>query len=1670
MWRGILERILNFKTNFYHFTEPKTKCEEDEDNPKIDPKLLMCPIIYTIRLDDMDLFRTQPFDHVEDKGILEAVTKKSKPIKRETIENVTVNYCGEKIESVTVSGDKKTIEYAPKSVGKIDDSTIVIKKEPLEVPIERIVPQEHSNVPVEIIIPQEHYNVSIENNPVDDNNVIPDDSDCDEDVIDESQKVKPTSYLLQKPRSRRYNPIQLCKNPDFNTRLKRLSVGFFSSPRNRVLIKSCKPLTIDLSKAFESKLISGTLYLKPADNTVTTEIIDDSESHSVSVVPSAMPAQSLIDNSKAADILPMLNQCLEASKQFDDVAPASERNKVINLPDITEIRRINQRLLTAEVTPIQIQNNQPQVPVSIVTSPNTRSYYPQKYVTTVEAVQYSQPTLTEATDTRGPPKLLEIIDDPPTNTEHTYASTGRYTDNRFMDGFRPRQPIGRPPRMANWKRGNPRPAPWKPRQFRPQIPWLSKNQDPTVYSTKFDETLLTIDALNKMLFLLTDIKESTEVPPKNPKPKVKRKNVAQQTKSTQRGRPRLNRDDPCNIADEEEPATSDEQNAKYQKPRINIKSATNYPPDKNKILNPESELPTQKVLYCCWARQKMYQLLFNREAIPPHGCSRLCKCCCRQLLKDHMLQEQNTKNTELQIIKATGNNADVTNLRGSLPWRINCLDDENPKTVVENPAETTVAVTVQVPCVEPIQVSDAEVVGVPEQTPIIDLDAPNNGLNTNENEVMHIETPNIEANVPSPGGEVFVTTTAVVAPPTLRERRAPTKTRRKYVTVPILRNHNFASGVTPEVGTQTFQYTRCISSDNQSGGVILNAVKTPNTKITPIVTSQSSLPPLLAVKKTKVLNTPKTNMSLPSASTKHVREKMIFLNSKQISDKPTASPVHLGKNKILLTTIKFPSNLRLFNEAKKALEPSFNLPTGVNIILLADGTVSFKIDPNVEVNATDMKEMPEKIAAICAHMHTQAAQEEALKKQSVTPATAEVVDLVGDDDVTETNLTENDNESPLAGKVQTTEENVTINSDALYPSETEEKSTGSNINTNVIDEESNQNENVENIVIDIQENMQESTQNEMLSASTEQLKGQPDPSSKVSAETDYQPNPSIQTESSEVQKVTVEHSQDHPDSSGHQVSDDIDLANTSSQIESSDVREGKVLIEQETQSKTTGQNTTIEVQDLPKPATEKLSTEVPEESTSAPSRPKSKNILSDLMEMSGIFDEDMTPDTEETAVPAQSTEQVAGPQAALQTLIPAPQVMRPPALTTVCQGTTIARPIVIPTAFNRDNPVSPKIQSAIGELTAITSLYELKYACANKGIFFKLDMDTGYLIPINVCMKGIKPVCTPTASRKIAPKSVIDLTEDDDNPEQHSVELNTSPETSPRKSSLLRDSIASGGSVAGLVATDSPVRPVPKPLDFTGPARPVKLFKALKPSILQKLNLSKLNQMSKNLNNTALDHKKKRKQFLMNINLNADTDLDSVEEHTGRVLMRPFLKKIKLKRNLMHTYKSKKNPDDEPIATTSCTEPIKEFATTIMSDDSSDDEPLAKIAKKKHENESLTKEIELDLPVTDSHKDIIEREAPVGEQTESELPAADVESAMNDNIDQEALLEKQNQIELPGNDNASVDDSASQANELAAADTESYYMSDDDNDFIDSEAPFGFDSNEEDEDNCILGV
>ncbi|XP_050552576.1 uncharacterized protein LOC118277285 [Spodoptera frugiperda] len=1312
------------------------KIEPETEEPKIDPKLLLVPVVYVTRLDDLNIFRKQPFKQIRSKDIIDALIIKNRPIKQEK---------------------PSEVKQEPEDI--IQDTPIT---------------------------------------PVDDNvESMSTDEDSNDIVIPENVKVKPTSYLLQKPRSRSYNPIQLCKNPDFNTRLKRLNVGFFKSLRNRALIKHCKPLTIDISKAFETKLINGTLYLKPEskDDNVKIEITDDSEIvQNATVVPSAMIAQSLIDNTKTADILPLIRDVEIAPKPVEH-----ERNTRINLPDISEIRRINQRLLTAEITPIQMQNKTFQAPVTLISpepsqSPSVISS-PSSDVAVVDTVASENSS-------------SHLVNSRPESS--TWGHIG-YIRGRARGSYNAR-------RMMQSRIKS------RPFKSHTTVSWLSKSNDPNLISREQETTLLTLDTLNKMLSILgeTDIPLDTQK-----KQKADNKNEKKIDKGNQI----------ANIGTQDENKIDTD----VCKPRINVKSAENgprpYKPRKKQEMGTMTDstggkAPTKKGRYCCWSRQRMLHMLFRKKRLPEHGCrDGNCICCCRQLLLSYIAQDEKMKSAQRTVAP---------------------IDDANDKAMTE--------------CAEAASACANLTKDVPEDV------------------------------------------NKQVGP-------AVTKVAASRITLPMIQAHPLSTSE-------------------------LTLTKSESLKTYPNSVAKKPDQPTL------------TKSGKPFKPPKFLKEKLIFLNSKHISEKPTKNPIYLGKNKVLMTTVKFPWNLKLFEETKQALASTLTVPAGVSLVCLPDGTISYSID-NVHVKALDLALMPSIIATVQMHMNNallqQQQQTQAQQPVQPTVNSNEVIDLVDDEDEgnNKSQDTNNSNNTNEIGKDVNMTETTCIQESSLekMPVVTEAQSVQTALSRTdaqsqevTIEKESNQSD---------PPNMTSEIQLQATSLENENLN--------MSESTDDQIKlgPTNQGESIEAaQELRIEPGQ--PKANEGKPEQEQAQPGSSSQVESVTITQELLTDpEQPNQSLICHETTPIEMQSQSDPPTENAVD--PEQNTQQPK--KTKNILSDLMEMSGIFDDDVAPAPQETVpVPApQQTLPVTVQQEPLFTPAPAPPSI-------LSQMVASAQSVIQPAAKlqgtilgpipNNYLSCQPLIKTPLGDLSPITSLYELKYACANKGIFFKLDFDTGYLVPINVCLKA--PV--KQTPKVVAEKAVIDLTSEAKSDQPQPIPKKNITLLSPKK-----------GLVTPVTLTPIPTAAV------TSPIKPCSLLKVGIPSILRRINSD--NKCQENINTWikargGKRHKQKRKQHLQQHELSDSED---------NVVPPPSKKASK---------RVKSTDTQEPSASTSR---VQEDVTTVY--DSSDDEPLSKMAKLKREEEKKrTTRIVIDLPSMEEHEQFDDNL-----DTEEHIPELDEEHSSDDN-------------------------------------------------------------------------
>ncbi|XP_069355587.1 uncharacterized protein [Maniola hyperantus] len=605
--------------------EIKTEKTDDSDSeyastPTIDLKLLLTPVVYTKKLDDMDVFRFIDYNTVEDKRVIDNADNESKPYDRNCV----------KMEEISQERPP-----TPDSDAFSDSAS-----------------EYHSE-----------FDLGPEN-------------------------ISPSSWLLNKLPKLSYNPIQLCKNPDFNTRLKRLSAGFFSSERNRRQLKECKPLTIDLHKSFETKLVNNTLYL-----TGTKSIENKThglEEHTIetTVFPTTLPLQNLVDN-VINDILgPSVKnedrgesqdpQKFEVPQDDDILGPApppdpslaklsaldshsGERNKVINLPDIAQIRRLNEKLLTAEVSPIQISNIT-KAPVNIVSvqqrsdiaSQNNKKLQNHNNIINKSIDSTASSTVSDINcETSSILDKISFTSDATCHDDHLIDTTHKTISLESNDNLNILSKGSSLKRFNNQLhkvvkepkkqvRGNRVEVSWNPTPKKSIIP---------------QDRLLTSDTVDKILNVCKG--DDSWLKKTKAYKKAMRKRALNETKQKEKSSVLYKEINQC---DNEGEVNMNEASAVTIDNEVLFISATVAPTEnvcKNTGLNTvpnqttneinkknpgntmkrveRENLDKKRFKYCCWAREKMQKLGSRKKLIQKHKCPRpLCNCCCRQELVEKM--------------------------------------------------------------------------------------------------------------------------------------------------------------------------------------------------------------------------------------------------------------------------------------------------------------------------------------------------------------------------------------------------------------------------------------------------------------------------------------------------------------------------------------------------------------------------------------------------------------------------------------------------------------------------------------------------------------------------------------------------------------------------------------------------------------------------------------------------------------------------------------------------------------------------------------------------------------------------------------------------------------------------------------------------------------------------
>ncbi|KAG6457804.1 hypothetical protein O3G_MSEX010503 [Manduca sexta] len=1131
--------------------------------------------------------------------------------------------------------------------------------------------------------------IILESKPISDRSV-----DAEKKRI-ERQRISPSSYMLQKPKNRKYNPIQLCKNPDFNTRLKRLTAGFLSSWQNRTLLKACKPLTIDLTKAFESKLINNTIYLKKPDNNRIIEI-DEDEIKTTSVMPSIIPIQTLIDSTRLDDVL-KLKSGYSSDSNSESEATVVERDKVIHPPDITKVRRINQPLVTAEVKPIQtenISNSLNSNDVNMKTEPDVSTNEDNLNAQTSKS-EVAKESEEENTSTVGQKasllaKML-VAPAPSPVFKKPIENTLNNRQNSITTELN---------RQKNQKKAATGPVkgvrPWRP--SRPS--WIKAFP---YLEVKHDDFLLTIDTLHKMLHLFhgKNNKQSYSKLKNKQKKKVEKKKETKPPQKEKESKPK-----------ESNEPSKEKQTSKRTPRRV-----------------------VTKVVYgnslCCWAREQI--AIHNNETRKRrrvHACLNAdsCKCCCKDDLEKLIAVDKIRPDLIVPVTRWPNSVPQKDDLQNNVP--------DNTLSQAEHSQDTNV------PTIAGVYSLNSSAVATSAVQEEISLN-PNTSFASPEliNEVIDQsltsqkpDDESIDLNIP------IYDETLLVKPKVMPKIIvSPTKNNYLELGIPIQDVSRVTKSLMSLGATSAVEHHKLnipIIDETQLSKTLLKPQTTaaPVTPVAPVTSVGNNLnipirddtklvkPVITEViedddvvdvtikitkKPTPLLETykgpaklgkedkkPKCTCSMKKTLNQRYnkpividnidkpivqknddvkvtaessnKDKVLILNSKQMMKIPVGCPIFLGTNKILLTDIKFPSSMEESSQSQtrnpipQYPAPSLPLPQGVQLVLPHTGQLTYIMKSGFELSPEDKARMPALLQTVQMQMNSAGIT-------STTAATTtdgisnEVVDI-SDDEMSST--PKNDN-NVISTPAATCDEQNNGNDSSLNSSLEEIEIS----QTNTLVEEISSNKVNDNVLTSqiLQNITQLPSDNKECSKDT----------LNVSNKVVEQPNKESMVNPSTNSTGTV------PILDTRTVID----ANVNSEVKKSSSYDN-----------------------------------VNEKNERAPSA--KKTILSDLMEMSGISAED--------ALPVQVSPAKNECIPPLHPYIPGPSTSLP----------------------SPDNTLQ-----LTHELNTVSSFAQLKYAYHNNGKFYKLDFDTGIVVPINVCLKK-KPQSSTTSEIPIAPKETIDLTED----------------------------------------------------------------------------------------------------------------------------------------------------------------------------------------------------------------------------------------------------------------------------------------------------------------------
>ncbi|CAK1543561.1 unnamed protein product [Leptosia nina] len=1247
---------------------------DENETAEIDLKLLLFPTVYTKKLDHMDVFRFIEFEHIRDKRILDVAYAESKPIDacRVKVQNISQSEDKVHLQKETDLNDEQhqVIDSLCQNILQSDIESDSFVQGDIKSKIKAIEQQSFNK----------HTGLRSDKDSV---------SSDEEDIITiqgyAKDKVHYKSWMLQKPHVKSYNPIQLCKNPDFNTRLKRLTAGFLSYETNRIYLKRCYPITIDLHKSFETKLIEGTLYLKGIDTCNNTpECVPSTETG----IPVSLP----IKNTATDDVAKLIDMTSSASTP---IFLSCERNKVITLPDIAEIRRANQRLLTAEVAPIQIASNSP--PVTILTTENSNE--------SESVVKGKQENNSENLSSSDMANNIKTTYDP-SREKSTDLSAESICSNTLRPNNKNKTLI----------------AGYRP-LVKPKVNWLEKG------SYKLEENLLASDTVDKMLSLLCGNAANIEKVKKKKSYKIKEKQFS------------------GNIGDKRKDDNIVSSTSFHQKSIQRCEKESKVIP--NEVHRNEAKITKAKQNFltrkrnknvCCWAKRK----ILNPKGKLRHFCVEKCICCCREELlekfqDDYFLEQFN----QVKVPKLKHHVVPIfrEKTNGALPTSGN--NEDAPLSICVNGSNSNVNIPRCISKRKSLSLGnliEAKITKVNPAKPLFELEIQLTNNGENKLDIKNLINDD-EDNVCT-----------------------------------VIKNDTNSEHTVSLLSSIDDTKVNCPQSEPNK-----LASSPPVFKVPRILRSQLELKRNMR-ETVSVIDQTQLNSGVPEKRTVRVKIKK--------QDKISSSPIYVGENKVLLSTIK---SLNVVIDP-----PKITLPVGVHFVLLPNNELALSIDPGVELTSGELH-------------HLQSLIQTLQRTLSATP--------------------KKENSNPI-----------------------------------VIDEN---NENVNHEVVKETECSKESD------TVIEKIDNEPNNSStEVQSESQLECGNDIEKHS-DVEKSNSNDNNAENENSKNVVNDSKDNIDTNSA---------------ECDTENSNINTTGDT--------------------------VRKSIISHLMEMSGISEEDANVSEKPVLSNAETDSYISHSTTSDATGMH-PDILR---------------------LFN--TPVSLAALARRPDLSIITTYHDLKHSFENGARFFKLDVITGDISEINVVIKKkeeIHPI-TSTVSKAQKFGELIDLTDEDDSSDKiylkHPVKDVSSTRPKKRKN---QEKI------------------LPPVMAF---AKPVKLFKAMHPSILKK---QVLRGKGTEILTTAIRSG------------NSGTRVDG--KTTFQIL------NVGRKTQHLDPTEEVGDKEDENLQNSTLATILQQTSCTQQSDES-DEEPLAKLAKRK-EKSKIDEEVQnTQLIEVSNHEFLDETTKPLNDSEE----------------------------------------------------------------------------------------